>query len=368
MNKKENRIISLDVLRILAMIGIIGLHLIGNGGILNNLNMHSIRTYIILIIYVVCYLSVDTFAILSGFLSWDKEKVKYKRIIELIFICIFYSIIITAIFYGFNLYNFRHLGKRIIIHSLFPALIGRNWYITSYIFLFFLIPYLNYFIKRISREKFKKLLIILFVLLSIIPNMFYLTDFFKSGDGYSPLWLIYCYLIGAYFGKYLKDKKISKKMIFSLFSCLSLAFVLNCFVRVITPRIYGIRMYESWFISYTSPFIIIASIIVILICSKDIIHIKNQSITKLIYYLSLCSFSVYIIHSHNLIYDLVLKDIMVDYTYSSTLVLIVSLFIGLILVYLICFIIDLIRMGIFRLFKINNLIDKIGNRLNIILD
>lgn len=368
MDKSSNRKISLDILRILAMLGIIGLHLIGQGGILENLNMHSIRTYIILLIYAICFLSVDTFAILSGYLSWKKEKVKYKRIVELIIISLFYSIVITIVFYGFNLYNCRALGRRALFHSLFPALIGRYWYITCYIFLFLLIPYLNFFINKISKEKLKKMLILIFILLCIIPNIFFSIDFFKTINGYSPFWLIYCYLLGAYVGKYLEKKKISKKMILSLIACIVSAFILNSLVRIITMKLYGELQYDLWFLNYVSPFMVISSIIVVMICSKIEISINNKIINKIISYLSLCSFSVYIIHSHYLIYDYYLRGIMVKYVYENILILIVSLFVGIILVYLICFIIDLIRIIIFKLLRIDNFIDKIGLKLNKLLD
>ncbi len=368
MEKNGRRNISLDLLRILAMLGIVCLHLIENGGVLNIINMHSIRSYIILFIFVICFLSVNIFAILSGYLSWNKEKVKYKRIIELIFICLFFFIVITAIFYFFNLYNIQHLGKRIIINSLFPALIGRNWYITSYIFLFFLMPYLNFFINNISKDKFKKMLIVLFILISIIPNIFYLTDFFKVSNGYSPFWLIYCYFLGAYIGKYLNNNKISKKMIITLIGCVLGAFILNSIVRIVTPMIYGKLKYNLWFMNYISPFTVIASIIIVMIFTKINITLKNTFLKKFIYYLSISSFSVYAIHSHYLIYDFVLKDILLRYTYSNIFILVGYIILGVIIIYLVCFLIDQVRKLLFKLLRIDILIDLIGNKLNKVLD
>ena len=368
MNNTSNRKISLDILRILAMLGIIGLYIIGKGGILANLSMHSIRTYIILIIYTVCFLSVDTFGILSGYLSWNKEKVKYKRIIELIVICLFYSFIITGIFYAFDLYSVRSLGKRMFFHSLFPALIGRYWYITCYIFLFFLIPYINLFINKLSKEKFKKFLIIVFILLSVFPSLFFSIDFFKTGNGYSPFWLIYCYMLGAYIGKYYEKQKITKKMIFSLIGCILIAFILNCLVRVLTLILFKELRYSDWFINYISPFIVIASLLMVMISSKINITIKSNILTKLISYLSLCSFAVYIIHSHYLIYEFLLNGYMVKYVYSNIFVLLGAFFISLIVIYLVGFIIDLVRIQLFKLLRINKFIDYLGNKLNEKLD
>ena len=142
----------------------------------------------------------------------------YSRIVELIFVTFFYSVSITLIFYVFNLYNFRIYEIKEIIFSLFPAAIGRYWYIISYIFVFFMMPYLNFIVDKLEQKHFKNMLIIIFVMLSIIPNIFFQIDFFRAMNGYSALWLLYCYLIGLYLKKYGLSENVYKKrhMIFYL--------------------------------------------------------------------------------------------------------------------------------------------------------
>ena len=368
MNTTTNRKVGIDLLRILSMLGIIGLHVIGIGGIINNLTINSFRYYFILFIYVICFLSVDIFGILSGFLSWNKSKIKYSRIIELLSIGFFYSIIITFVFYYFNLYNIRSMGISIIIHSLFPALIGRNWYLTCYTFVFFLMPYLNDFIKNISKNKFKNMLIVLFILLCILPNLFFNTDFFCVMNGYSPFWLMYCYLLGAYIGKYHDKDKVTKKMILTFVGCIIIAFILNCLVRIITMSLFHELKYPFWFINYISPFIVIGSILLVKFFSQLHLTITNKFLKQFIYYLSFCSFSVYIIHANYLIYDFVINGFMIKYINQSILVFLLAFFISIPLIYLICFMIDLIRIYIFKLFRINQLIDYLGNKLNQLLD
>ena len=65
----NNRNIYLDILRILAMLGIVGLHLMCYGGVIDNLETSNINLYFVLIIYILCSLSVNIFAMLSGLLS-----------------------------------------------------------------------------------------------------------------------------------------------------------------------------------------------------------------------------------------------------------------------------------------------------------
>ncbi len=368
MNKVLNRKYGLDILRVLAMLGVIGLHLIGQGGILSTLDMHTMRGHIFLLIYTVCFFSVNTFAILSGYLSWDKDKVKYKRIIELIFICIFYAIAITLVFQVFNLYDFKNLGLKGIVYGLFPPLYERNWYITCYILLFFAIPYINLLIKNLSKESFKKLLILLFIFFSILPCLFFSVDFFKVFRGYSPFWLIFCYMVGCYLGKYFDKEKVSFKMILTLISCIIAAMVLNHYVRVLDFGIFKDIKSDFWFIDYISPFNVIASSIVVLMFSKIKLKTNSKIITTSIYYLGLCSFSVYISHCHPLVYDYFFNGFMLEYTLGSTLNLVLYFFMYLAVIYLVCFILDLVRILIFKIFRIDKLMDIIGTKMNKCLD
>ena len=157
-------------------------------------------------------------------------------------------------------------------------------------------------------------------------------------------------------------------MIITLIGCILGAFILNSIVRIVTPMIYGKLKYNLWFMNYISPFTVIASIIIVMIFTKINITLKNTFLKKFIYYLSISSFSVYAIHSHYLIYDFVLKDILLRYTYSNIFILVGYIILGVIIIYLVCFLIDQVRKLLFKLLRIDKLIDLIGNKLNKVLD
>ncbi len=359
---KSERKIGLDILRIFSMLGIIGLHLIGQGGLLANLSLNDSRFFIILFVYVICYLSVDIFGILSGFFSWKKNIVNYSRIFELIFITFFYSVIVTVIFYFFNLYGYRTAGFKEIIVSLFPILINEYWYVTCYVFLFFLIPYLNYLLHKLDKKNVKNLLIILFILLSLLPNVFFQVDFFRVLNGYSPVWLVYCYLLGGYIGKYGLKIKSLYKCLFYFFICIVCAFLLNIIVRIVTFKVYGQVFHDSWFINYISPFILIGSILSVFIFSK--INFNNFKFTKFIPFLSTCSFAVYVIHTNYLVYNFFIKNIMLFSIKHNIVYILISFFAILFIVYFVCSIIEYFRIKIFELLKINFLIKLIGKKVN----
>ena len=175
-------------------------------------------------------------------------------------------------------------------------------------------------------------------------------------------------MIGAYLGKYFDKEKVSMKMILTLIGCIVTAVVLNHYVRVSDFGIFQDLKNDFWFIDYTSPFNIIASSIMVLLFARMKLKINSKIITKSIYYLGLCSFSVYVSHCHPLVYDYWFKNVMLEYTLDGTLHLVLTFFLYLVYVYMICFFIDLVRILIFKIFRIDKLIDVIGSKMNKKLD
>ena len=361
----NNRIIGIDILRILSMFGIIGLHLINRGGILNSIDINNYKYYGILFLLIIFYTSVNCFGILTGFLNCKKAKIKSNRIIELIEILAFYSIIIALIFYIFNIAKVSEYGYIEMIKNFFPILVGRYWYITCYVFVFFMIPYINLLIKKIGEKNSKRLVITLFVLLSLIPNIIADIDLFRTQSGYSPFWLMFCYIVGAYINIY--NKEIDTKKIVLLFITILFAtYAFNVTIRIVGVRLFGRVVKGLWMISYTSPTNLIMSILLLLLFKK--INIKSNTISKIIISLSGTSFSVYIIHCHKLFYDYILNNNLKWISNYNIIISIILIFVIIIAIYMLCSIIDLLRVFIHNYFKINKVNEKIGIRLDKIIN
>lgn len=367
MNETKKRNYNLDLLRTLSMCGVVGLHLMNQGGVVTNYNINSINYYFINILLTLFFLSVNTFALLSGYFSYKKSNVKNKRIIELVFIAAFYAFLYTLIFYFFNLFDVRSHGFKEVVVSIFPPIKGMWWYITCYMLVFFMIPFLNKFINSISKKDYKKIMFLLFILLSVIPSILFMKDFFKIMEGYSSIWLIYLYLLGAYISKYNNDFNKNIKYYIKIFICLLLiSSSINFLVKILSKILFNHFVLENWFINYISPFNVIESCLLIIIFNK-INKNYNNRINKLIQFLSLSSFSVYIGHTHYLVFTYLNKDILLsymDYNFVNLTFIIISL---IMLIYIGLSLFDQIRKLIFNLFKINKLIDFIGSKFDNIL-
>lgn len=361
MNSIKERIVGLDLFRVLSMCGIIGLHIMGNGGVLANTNIYTSTYPFLILIYCLFYLSVNSFGVLSGYLGIKKRNNNYTRLLELIAIILFYIAAETAVFYIFDINNVRAAGLKMLAKALFPFGVGYYWYITCYIFLFFLMPYINCFVKNLSQKTYKKLLVVLFVLLAIVPNIFLQTDFFRNDNGYTALQLIFCYLIGGYFRLY--PVTISKSKIALRFGITMASMtIFNYLWRIAAMKFFGQTIRDSWMINYIPPLNIYASCLLLQFFSQ--VRIKNGAIAKMLVLLSSSAFSVYIFHDHYLFFNFVLKDIFASFAIKHIVLIIPMIFAAIATVYLFGLVSDTIRKGGFKLLRLDKLLAVAGGKFN----
>ncbi len=355
-NSTKFRNNTIDLLKFLCMIGVILIHLTGQGGLINY-QYNSFFSYNFYLLFNnVLRICLNIFCIITGYLYISKSKIYSRNIVNIISNVILYSIIIVLIFYSFNLFNVKNLGLMYMINSIFPSMIGRYWFITCYILLFFMIPYINYFINSISKNVFKKLLIILFILLCIIPELL-CYDYFRLEFGYSPFWLIYLYLIGAYIRLYGIEISSKKKIVIVLLSIL-----INCLIVFYTKNyLSSSNLFYHLGEYYVSPFMVIPSVLLFDLFSH--VNINNVLISRIGKY----SLAVYIIHCHRLIYDWIIKDRMIFIKTYNIIIELLILILTSFAIYLVCMFIEIVKNRLFELFKINKLINKIGDRLDGVL-
>lgn len=296
--KVRERNYGLDFVRILAMVGIIILHIIGQGGVINNCEFGSPRYIIVWWIKICAISSVDLFALLSGWLGIFKSKASSFRTFELILTVFFYSVLITVGFSAFYPETIRNLSD--VMKSVVPALAGRYWYITCYIPLAVLQPFINSMILSLSIRQHRTLCVLCTILFSLIPSLV-AEDLFVLKGGYSAFWLIIVYVIGAYLKRINAEKRIKISLRVGLSGIISISLVLllgNLFLK----RIAGEEV--EYFVQYTSPAILLMAVLM-LIASKEMKITRYQ---REISSLASKAFDVYIIHCHILIYDYVFKE------------------------------------------------------------
>ena len=282
--------------------------------------------------------------------------INYKNLISLFFICLFYNVLITFISFFLS----KSHDPRILLNYLFPPLGNRHWYVTSYFILFCCIPVLNKYFMDLSKKEFRNFLILIFILFSCC-SMFSFHDLFFINWGYSFPWLIFCYLIGAYLKKYpicYKTRLLTAVILINLL----IVFLSRFCLAKLSLRLFGKESYVNYFMQYISPFILVNAICFVILFSR--IRVTKSGSKKIVEFLSIFSFDVYVIHAHPYILDNLIYKGFNFIFYKSIIETFIFALISIIAVYFVCSLIGVFRKYVFGLLKINNLIVFLGNKLN----
>ena len=139
---------NLDLLRFIAIWGVLTSHYIGWGGVANNTSPSDINFYIAAVLGVVSQISVNIFYIISGYFLESNREFRIKKITIFYWKVFFYSVLIPVVLVLIGYIPF----DKLLIKSLFPILSNQYWFATIYIFLMLLFPFLNILLSNCSKK------------------------------------------------------------------------------------------------------------------------------------------------------------------------------------------------------------------------
>lgn len=342
----------IDLLKIVSMLMVLILHLLGAGGILYGTT--GIRNSVVWAFEVASFCAVNCYALISGYVMCE-SKVKIHNIINLWLQVACWNILFTAIFYGFNVINF---SKESFLKSLLPVSCGQLWYFKAYFMLFFFIPALNIILDRIEKKKLRNILLIGFFLCSLLPTIWN-RDIFIFNKGYSPIWLMYLYLIGAYIKKYNPFKELSSlKCFFIYLGAVVFTWLFKIICESLVIGNFSFAKYSLRFVEYVSPTIVISAVALFLCFAR----LKIKKYIYLIEFFAPLSFGVYVIHHFFMDYnkfnfEFIARARSLPIMVLQIILMAFWLFLGFSLL-------DWVRIKLFKILKIFDLTKKVGKKLD----
>ena len=348
--KNNRRNYGIDLLRIFSMINIINLHINIFSRLLYS-KFSSPKYKSIWRLEVYSYPAVNCFGLISGIVGY--KKYKFSNLIYLWLTVFFYSISISL-----YLFIVKDVGinKKMLLLSLFPILIKRHWYVNAYFSMYLFIPFINYGIHYLNRD-FLKNIVIFFIFFYSIYNLIakYMnlnSNFNFLIEGYSSMWLILLYIIGAFYGKYIIDYNNNNIIL--------LIKILIFFFATVFSSEFDFKLIQSKskikkriFISYLSPTMVIQAITLVMIFSQ--IKIENKFLIKIISFLTPLNFSAQLIHARFFQTKIKIIKILFSWVlmFKPNLLFFKIYGVG-IIVYFICIFIDYFRFIIFKFLRIRN--------------
>lgn len=360
--KVKVRNVGIDMTRIASMYSIIVHHILVHGRAISKYNKYRE----LVLMNIISFWHVSTYALISGYIGYKSNK--YSNLLYLFFWVILYNASIT---YYLNRFRPEFKTGKINYTNFFPVIFGHYWYFTEYFGMYLFLPVINKGIAYLTKSELRNVfmsLIFFYIIEKDIMNP--RQDPFRMGNGYSSIWLLICFLMGAYFGKFKYNYHGFKKFIFCII-------YLNIFYYS-TYFCYNISFYpmqnvggyyktklmiylKQIFVKRINSFPMILQSISVLLFLTQIKY--NKFLGKIITFIGPLTFGIYLIHEHTLIRAFIIRNLFTKDSNNLSLISVVKLILLRALkIFTISAYIDYLRHILFiilRMRKFCNFIEKI---------
>ena len=277
----------------------------------------------------------NLFILISGYFLVESKVCDFRKIFNLWLRIFFYSVLFFWLFIFLGLEKF---SLKIAIKSLIPILANRWWYATAYFALYFVHPYLNILLKSLSKEEYRKFLILIFTCQSLLPTLTFLSAFNIGISNFICL-----YSLAAYFRLWDQDFG-NKKFIFYGAVFLFANFISALIIDIIALKFPSIETDKNVFYLYgmMRPFTILGTLFLFL--GFRSLHIKN----KFINIIAPATFGIYLIHEHDSVKPFLWQKVFQNASFQNSPYLIPYSIGVVILVFFVCALIELARAKIFK--------------------
>lgn len=311
---KEKRKSGVELLRIVAIFGVIMIHY-----------FEAIRGYVddsasvqvLLLLRSLCASAVDVFVIISGYYLVNSNNRKLGKALTLFVQVSLFS----ELFYFINIaIGVHELSLRHIVSSIIP----QSYYTTLYVVLYFISPYINFVLNKLNHRDLKVMIVSLFACFSVysIIITFYSevinikwfglnpVGAWGSQQGFNIVNFILLYMIGAYIRLIKLDELLSKKI---ANICFWACTILICIWAEVNQQLPHFGQISGW--CYDNPIVILQGVFLFMFFKKlniSSIHINRLATAAytafLIHFMTLSNISTFIFYQ-----GITLPDIIVRY-------------------------------------------------------
>ena len=352
-----------EILRVLAMSFIVTWHFIVHGimHVLTSVNGGGVDTSLSIVNWVIVNyvifltaVGVNCYVLISGYFL-VKSDFKLNKIVKIWFQTLFYSVGIYVILSCAGIISFDIKG--LVVSGL---VIRGNpyWFVTQYIALLFLSPFLSKLALSLAKSQFQLLLSVLFFINVSLSFGFPYGEIYSSPVSIS--WFLFLFCVAAYIRLF--NPFAQRKLEYGKYYLIFCLILLICYLLYE----YSLCHWRGMNISYrNSPayngYTLFSSILLFLWAKHY--SFKKNILYRFIVRLAPYTFGVYLIHDNPYIRTLLWEDWIVPSEYVGSWMLLPKMVIYVVLIYLTC----TLRAKFFLLLKINESINMMCERILLVL-
>lgn len=221
---------NLELLRILAMCGIIVMHYTGMGGAVQNNAYPGFSWFMVHFLNSFCIPLVNCFVLITGYFLIEKTTFTLKKPVELLLITAFYGLLVYSVCVCTGNAAFSLVG---IVDAVFPFFADKRWFVETYIILILLAPFINKLLCSLGQQNYLLLLSIQLTIFCVWYSLGLSAPILD--DGYGIINFLTLYMLGGYIrlhcdkNKWLNLNKRYYGLVFVV--CSLLTFALSYFIN-----------------------------------------------------------------------------------------------------------------------------------------
>ena len=288
---KKQRDSGMELLRIFAILLVLGVHLFSYAGFYEaakDAGGHAHSTA--LLMKLATRSAVNIFILITGYFMADRPfrlKKSAARTFDLYKKMLFYSVVLTLVFLPFGKAALISQGEQLtVFQAVFKGLLpvsSQTWYfLTDYLLLCLLIPFINLALQMLTKREYRILLVILILLMSVWATLLYIKPFSlifepfgyeRALRGKNLFHFIFIYILGGYLCFYHPPRK---KPNFLFLGAAAACVLLNYLLLTRLPASLG---YAKVSLQYSNP-LVIANAVFLLLFFKDL-HFRSRIVNAL---------------------------------------------------------------------------------------
>lgn len=279
--KRLPRQSNFELLRIVAMLMVLGLHVnFYSFGAPDSDSLGASGPFVAWgreFLEYLCICAVDVFVLISG---WFGMRVQRDGVMKFVFLVLFWRFVIACVWLGSFWPGFVTAVKA------FPMLMfdRPEWFALSWIVLMLVAPMANAWIERLSAREFKVWLILFYALILVYGWVKQYSEYFS----YTPVMLLFLYMLGRYMRLHMRFPRLGLAAWMAMF--VGLQIIISTCAYFLIPSAGLSNAWYSHMTNYNGPTVILSA--VLLFQAFGSLNFASRFVNSV----AANTFAVYVIH------------------------------------------------------------------------
>ncbi len=293
---EKKRMANLELLRCVAMMMVVMLHYLGKGGLLPKLTEEGMSSTGIAawLLEAFSTVAVNVYMLISGYVLCN-ASFRLRRLFGLLLQVWLYSVIFGVFAAAAGIVRETAVDTHYFLTLLFPVLMRHYWFVTAYVFLYLLLPFLGTALQKMAKRQ-MQLAIALFLTVFCLSKSILPLRLEMDSKGFDFLWYFCVFVTAAYIRRFgLPILKTRKRALCLYAVCSLLAFGGNMALQFIYIRTGRLDNIQGLFMEYNHvlPFLAALGLFWAFVQTE-----VNDKITPVINKIAPHTLGVYLLHEN----------------------------------------------------------------------